>query len=81
MSGAVIATNWSGPTAFLDESVGYPLRIDGLTAVTAAGAFQGHKWAEPSVQHLQELMKLVVQDPTEAQWRGRLVATSGHGSA
>ena len=29
----VIATNWSGPTAFLDESVGYPLRYDGLVEV------------------------------------------------
>lgn len=35
-----IATNWSGPTAFLDESVGYPLRVDGL--VDAEGpAFAG----------------------------------------
>lgn len=29
----VIATNWSGPTAFLDDSVGYPLRFDGLEEV------------------------------------------------
>ena len=36
----VIATNWSGPTAFLDASVGYPLPIDGLEEVTEAGAFK-----------------------------------------
>jgi len=26
----VIATNWSGVTAFLDGSVGYPVAVDGL---------------------------------------------------
>ena len=30
----VIATNWSGPTAFLDERVGYPLRFQGLEEVS-----------------------------------------------
>ena len=30
MSLPVIATNWSGVTAFLDDSVGYPLPIEGL---------------------------------------------------
>ena len=33
MAKPVIATNWSGPTAFLDESCGYPLRYDGLVEV------------------------------------------------
>ena len=36
----VIATNWSGPTAFLDATVGYPLPFDGLEEVTEAGAFK-----------------------------------------
>ena len=29
----VIATNWSGTTEFLDSSVGYPLKHDGLEQV------------------------------------------------
>jgi hypothetical protein len=37
----VIVTNWSGPTAYLDESVGYPLRVQGLVNITQEGAFQG----------------------------------------
>ncbi len=49
----MIATNWSGPPAFLDEEVGYPLAIDGLEWVEDKGAFEGHMWAAPSVQHLK----------------------------
>ena len=70
---AVIATNWSGPTAFLDEGVGYPLAIDGLESVEDKGAFEGHMWAAPSVKHLKQLMGQVVQSPREAQKKGRSV--------
>lgn len=42
MSLPVIATNWSGPTAYLDETVGYPLPIEGLAdSRDAEGAFKG----------------------------------------
>ena len=68
---AVIATNWSGPTAFLDEEVGYPLAIDGLESVEDKGAFEGHMWAAPSVQHLKQLMSHVFQNRKEAQKKGR----------
>lgn len=68
---AVIATNWSGPTAFLDSSVGFPLRIDGLTEVSEDGAFEGHNWAAPSISHLQQLMKHAVAHPEEGRLLGR----------
>jgi glycosyltransferase involved in cell wall biosynthesis len=29
----VVATNWSGPAAFIDETVGYPLAVDALVPV------------------------------------------------
>jgi len=67
----VIATNWSGPTAFLDEGVGYPLAIDGLESVEDKGAFEGHMWAASSVQHLKQLMSHVVTSRKEAQKKGR----------
>ncbi len=70
MKFAVIATNWSGPTAYLDDSVGYPLSITGLTAI-ASGAFAGHQWAVPSVTHLKALMRRVVDHPEEAKAKGR----------
>lgn len=43
MSVPAIVTNWSGPTAYMDDSVGYPLPIDGLEEVPqeGGGAFAG----------------------------------------
>ena len=66
----VIATNWSGSTAFLRDHNSYPLPIDGLVPITT-GPFRGHRWAEPSVDHLRRLMRHVVVHPDEARARGR----------
>ena len=68
---AVIATDWSGPTTFLDQADGYILSIDGPEEVEKKGAFEGHSWAKPSMQHLRQLMRRVVQDRKEAQGKGR----------
>ena len=65
----VIATNWSGPAAFLDEEVGYPLGYE-LEPVPAEMALPGHSWAAPSVGHLRERMRDVVTRPDEARRRG-----------
>uniref|UniRef100_A0A7S1X2G1 Glycosyl transferase family 1 domain-containing protein n=1 Tax=Tetraselmis chuii TaxID=63592 RepID=A0A7S1X2G1_9CHLO len=70
MGRPVIATNWSGPTAFLSEHVGYPLPISGLVPV-ADGPFAGHMWAEPSVAHLRSIMRHVYTHPKEASHKGR----------
>jgi glycosyltransferase involved in cell wall biosynthesis len=61
----LIATNWSGPTEFLDETVGYPIGIEGLE--DAGG---GLKWAKPSVPHLRRLMRRVVERREEASAKG-----------
>lgn len=65
----LIATNWSGPTAFMTSENSYPLRIDGLVPIMD-GPFRGHRWAEPSVSHLQELMRRVYNEKDERQSRG-----------
>ena len=62
----VIATNWSGPTAFLDETVGYPLEYT-LQPVPDELNLPGHHWAEPSVAHLRALMRRLVSHPDEAR--------------
>jgi len=49
----VIATNWSGPTAFLTPANGYPLAIDGLVTVADGPFRKHHKWANPDVSHLE----------------------------
>lgn len=70
----VISTNWSGITAYLDESVGYPLAVDRLVPVEGgdeiAWWFKGLKWAEPSVEHLRELMRRVYENRDEAAEKG-----------
>lgn len=72
----VITTNWSGPTAFLDEEVGYPIRVDNLVTIVRDSPnfflyFEGSKWAEPSVSHLKELMRHVKSNYKEAQAKGK----------
>lgn len=65
----VIATNWSGPTAFLDEAVGYPLGYS-VEPVAPELNLPGHNWAEPSVAHLRQLMRQVYEHREEAKERG-----------
>lgn len=66
----VIATFWSGTTEYMTEQNSYPLKIDGLVEIEE-GAFKGHKWAEPSVRHLKELMRRVKEHPMEANAKGK----------
>lgn len=66
----VIATNWSGPTAYLTDANGYPLAIRGLVPIET-GPFRGHRWADPSPAHLRQLMRRVHDSPTEARLKGR----------
>uniref|UniRef100_A0A7S1NGS4 Glycosyl transferase family 1 domain-containing protein n=1 Tax=Eutreptiella gymnastica TaxID=73025 RepID=A0A7S1NGS4_9EUGL len=66
----LIATNWSGPTAYMTEHNSYPLRIDHLETIKD-GPWRGHRWAQPSVAHLRELLRRVYSDPEAAKETGR----------
>jgi glycosyltransferase involved in cell wall biosynthesis len=66
----VIATHWSGPSAFMTERNSYPLRHTHLAPIPD-GAFRGHLQAEPDVQHLADVMRHVASHPDEAKQRGR----------
>ena len=52
-----IATNFSGQTAFLDSTTGFPIPIDGLSCIhepdAMADLYNGHRWAAPSVPGLR----------------------------
>mmetsp|Transcript_27542 Transcript_27542/g.60154 ORF Transcript_27542/g.60154 Transcript_27542/m.60154 type:complete len:473 (-) Transcript_27542:185-1603(-) len=65
----IIATNWSGPTEYMTPANSYPLRYDGLSEIPE-GAFKGHMWADPSEEHLRELMRLVTERREEAAAKG-----------
>eukprot|EP01126_Amoeba_proteus_P038380 TRINITY_DN3997_c0_g3_i6.p1 TRINITY_DN3997_c0_g3~~TRINITY_DN3997_c0_g3_i6.p1 ORF type:complete len:215 (+),score=44.27 TRINITY_DN3997_c0_g3_i6:832-1476(+) len=67
MEKPLIATFWSGPTEFMTPENSYPLRTEPQLVEITEGAFQGHKWAEPNLVHLKELMRDVVNDPHVAK--------------
>ena len=67
----VIATNWSGPTAFVTEDNGYLLKIKGLVDANL-DAFPGHKWAEPDKDALKELLIRIRDNPEEGRQKGTI---------
>lgn len=70
-----IATNWSGQTAFYDEEVGFPIRVDTLEpAVAICPFYTGFRWALPDLDHLREQMRHVVDHPAEAKAKGSAAA-------
>lgn len=72
MGKPVIATNWSGPTAFLDESNGFPVRILDLVPVPEGSAPLGesHRWAEPDGRHLRARLREAFEDVDATRRRG-----------
>lgn len=66
----VIATNWSGPTAYLTPKNGYPLAVERMVSASSAG-WHGHEWAQPSLSSLRALMRRVFTHPDEALYKGR----------
>jgi glycosyltransferase involved in cell wall biosynthesis len=75
-----IATAWSGPTAFHNERVGYPLEYQ-LLPVSAAGAreipiYAGHCWAEPDQSDLRRLMRQLINEPEAACEKGQTAQKS-----
>lgn len=65
----VIATNWSGPTAYLSEETGYPLGYT-LAPMPAEMNLPGHEWAEPDVRHLRSLLREAFSHRVEGRRRG-----------
>lgn len=69
-----IGTKWSGQQAFMTESNSYLINIEGLVPVNPSGMpahFHGHRWAEPSVDHLKTIMRHVYNHPAEAKQKGQ----------
>ncbi|WP_166397976.1 glycosyltransferase [Rubrobacter marinus] len=72
----LIATNWSGPSEYLDPADGFGLRY-GLA--DAGGAPSGNVryhglWAEPDREHLRALMRHLYEHPEEGEAKGRAAA-------
>jgi glycosyltransferase involved in cell wall biosynthesis len=70
----VIATRWGGQLDFLDDSNSDLIDVEGILPAPPnldLEIFAGHKWAEPSVDHLRQLMRRVASHPDQAVARAR----------
>jgi glycosyltransferase involved in cell wall biosynthesis len=65
----VIATNWSGNTAFMNSSNSLPLPVEKLIYRKRG---ENHMWAEPSVIELQKLMRYCLNQPEEVKHLGKI---------
>jgi len=70
----VIATRWSGHLEFMDDETAFLLdcrvaQVD-EAACREVPYFSGHRWADPSREHLRSLMRQVVTDRDEGLARG-----------
>src|SRR5690606_27167664 len=66
-----IGTHWSGNTAFMnaDNSFLIDCRMQPVpeTGWREIPTYRGHRWAEPDVAHLKQLMQQVVEQPQQAR--------------
>jgi len=67
MSLPVIATNWSGPTGFMNEDNSFLVNIDGLEDAPIAG----HKWATPNLAQLKQQMRKVYRQKPEVSKKAK----------
>jgi glycosyltransferase involved in cell wall biosynthesis len=65
----VLATNWSGPTAYMTAGNSYLVPVTHMLPIPD-GAFRGHLQAEASVEALAGAMRRVVTHPQEVAERG-----------
>ncbi|MBI3964216.1 MAG: glycosyltransferase, partial [Chloroflexi bacterium] len=68
----VIATGWSGNLDFMNVSNSLPVRYELVEIEETVGPYEaGEVWANPSVEHAAELMRLVFERPDLATALGR----------
>ncbi len=72
----VIATGWSGQTAFLNAQnslvLDYTVEDVPGDAWRETPTYQGHKWAEPSPAHLRELLRRSFEDRQGGRLLGQI---------
>lgn len=74
-----IATDWSGPRDFMNETNAYPVQVERIVpAAVKNPVYSGFGWAEPSHEHLRQLMRYVFEHPDEARAKGCIAAHDAH---
>ncbi len=62
----VVATDWSGNRDFMNLGNSFPIRYDLVRLASDIGPYRaGGMWAEPSVDHAAQLLRLVVEGGEE----------------
>lgn len=71
----VIVTDYSAPRDFVNDECGYLVEVESLITVFDPHFFKSNwdygRWANPSVDHLVEIMRRVYRNPGEAAGKGR----------
>ncbi|MFX3624796.1 MAG: glycosyltransferase [Ectobacillus sp.] len=69
-----IGTRWGGQTAFMNDTNSYLIDVEGLLPIDRSipyfGQLHGHKWAEPSEEHVRLLMREVYENTAKAKQIG-----------
>lgn len=73
----IITTNWSAPANYLNDKNAYMLDYTGLEKTNQemlqiTPNYKGQHWASPSVEHLRQLMRYVVDHQKKAKQKGKL---------
>ncbi|MBC8462006.1 MAG: glycosyltransferase family 4 protein, partial [Deltaproteobacteria bacterium] len=69
-----IGTRWSGNLEFMNDENSYLVDVEELVEVSdkmEIPFYFGHKWAQPSVEHLKKLMRYVYENRDEAKAKGK----------
>jgi TRAP transporter TAXI family solute receptor len=70
----VLATRWSGTTEFMTDENSLLIDVEALVEEQSDPALRGHRWAEPSAEHLASLMRRVCSELEATADLGRRAA-------
>lgn len=71
---AVVATRWSGHLDFLNDDNSYLIDIEGVVPAPVTSdrdIYLGQGWAEPSAEHLSQILRQLAADPAGTRQRAR----------
>jgi glycosyltransferase involved in cell wall biosynthesis len=66
----VIATQWGAVSEFLSDANSFPVAVEGILPASCEDELvAGHRWAEPSVDHLRQRLREVFTNSRDVQTR------------
>jgi len=66
----VVAARWGAHLDYLDDSNAFLIDVETF-AKTEHENYNGHRWAQPSEEHLKKTLQAIFNDPTQAREIGR----------